>query len=228
MNIINLFSTYCIVCDSKSKEDICEYCLPSLPYIKKSCEHCGIILKNSKVCNFCNTQMKEFNKFIAVFYYQPPIRSIIRDFKYYDNYLNGKVLSNMLADKILSSYNNSNFPEIIIPVPNYYKKLKSKGFNQAIEISKYLKKKLNIDIDNNFITKIKDTKSQASLDKDARVNNLINSFDIGSFKDYKHIAIVDDVVTTGSTIMIIKKLIQKVLIDVKIDVWCLAKNEIIS
>ena len=202
--------------------------MKALPFISSNCYKCGIILENQKnICDFCETDISiaKFNKFITVFHYQKPISKLIKDFKYKNNILNGKVLSNILKDKILSCYSKDyNFPDVIIPVPSYGRKLKFRGYNQALEIARFLGKDLNLQVDTGFIIKSKETLSQVGLDSESRLHNLSDSFEIKSHKNYNHIAIVDDIVTTSSTILALNKIIKSNLLDVKIDIWCLAKK----
>jgi len=236
--LINIFfkllPRQCIVCESESESYICSYCLPSLPFLNHYCEKCGLPLNKEKdlnekkeiLCVFCENHISDFNKFITVFNYKEPVRSLIKEFKYYNNILYQKVLGDLLFDKILSKYPNNFFPEVIIPIPSYKGKLKARGYNQAIELARYLSKKLNVPLDSNYIIKTKETLSQVGLDREARLQNLKESFCIRESKDYKHIAIVDDVVTTGATIINVKNIINSDTNNAIIDVWCLAKQQI--
>tara|TARA_R110002072_G_scaffold127881_7_gene265404 strand:- start:16431 stop:17048 length:618 start_codon:yes stop_codon:yes gene_type:complete len=205
--------------------------MPDLPFIKYYCEKCGLVLKNKNICSLCNNNGSIFNKFIVVFNYKAPISKLIKNFKYYNNILNRKILGELLVDKILSSYKSNNksnnensFPEIIIPVPSYAKKLKSRGFNQSMELAIFLSERLNLKLDTAFIVKTKDTLSQVGLDREERLNNLANSFEIKNYTNYKHIAIVDDIVTTSATILALQKVIKNNISDIKVDIWCLAKK----
>lgn len=236
--LINIFfkllPRQCIICDSESESHICSYCLPSLPFLDSYCDKCGLPLnkeKNNKenlilICVHCENDISDFNKFVTVFNYKEPIRKLIKDFKYYNNILFQKVLGDFLFDKILSKYSDNNFPEVIIPIPSYKRKLRTRGYNQSIELARYLSKKLNIPLDLNYIIKIKDTKSQVGLDREARLQNLKESFVIKKIKNYNHIVIIDDVVTTGATVLNIKNIINSNDSNVIIDVWCLAKQMI--
>jgi len=236
--LINIFfkllPRQCIVCDSESESCICSYCLPALPFLNAYCEKCGLPLNKIKevneqidvTCVFCANNISDFNKFITVFNYKDPIKTLIKEFKYYNNLVYQKALGDFLLDKILSKYSNNSFPQVIIPIPNYKGKLKSRGYNQAIELARYLSKKLNVPLDLNYVIKVKETLSQVGLDREERLQNLKDSFCIKESKNYRHIAIVDDVVTTGTTVINIKNIINSDINNVIIDVWCLAKQQI--
>ncbi|MFX6702085.1 ComF family protein, partial [Acinetobacter baumannii] len=91
-------------------------------------------------------------------------------------------------------------PNIIIPVPLHKTRLQERGFNQAIEIARVLTKKLNISMDKNSCQRIKATKPQTSLPAKQRANNIKNAFKCTSEAPYAHVALLDDVVTTGGTV----------------------------
>lgn len=229
--LTNLFFNFlprqCIVCESESESSICSYCMSCLPFIDSYCEKCGLALNNTnknKVCIFCQDNVADFNKFITVMNYEEPIKTLIRNFKYHHNILYLKTLGELLKDKILSSYNLDNLPEVIIPIPSYAKKLKNRGYNQSIELARYLSKELKIPIDLDYLIKTKDTRSQVGLKKEERIYNVKNSFVINNPRNYKHIAIVDDVVTTFATVWSVKKTISNDINNVMIDAWCIAKQ----
>ena len=91
-------------------------------------------------------------------------------------------------------------PDCLLPVPLYKKRLKQRGFNQAIEISRSLEKAWDIPIDNNLVKRKCETQSQTGLDAKQRRRNMKGAFEVVGTVKYKHVAIIDDVVTTGSTV----------------------------
>ncbi|MFW5891188.1 MAG: ComF family protein, partial [bacterium] len=96
------------------------------------------------------------------------------------------------------------------PVPLTKKKYKDRGFNQSELISKYcfdFSKKIKVDL----LHKIKNTKDQKQLESEERSRNLVNAFELSNKEiiQGKRILIVDDVITTGSTIKTVAELLVK-------------------
>ena len=138
---------------------------------------------------------------------------------------------NVMAERLQLIYADREKPEIIIPVPLHKKRLKERGFNQSVQIALPISKKLDIKINTSICRRIKNTKAQSLISVEKRKNNVKNAFEV-NFKSRKprdlkskHIAIIDDVITTGNTV----KNLKKTLLDAgfsKIDVWCCAKTDL--
>lgn len=121
-------------------------------------------------------------------------------------------------------HRKNNLPECIIPMPLHQKRLVERGFNQAVEISKIISKKIHVPIDYSLCHRTKYTPFQSGLSAKQRKLNLKNAFNISNTKSYQHVAIFDDVVTTGTSVDELAKKLK--LSGVKIvEVWALARTE---
>ena len=96
-------------------------------------------------------------------------------------------------------------------------------FNQADEIAKCWAAALDIKIDRNALRRTRHTLSQSGLSAAQRERNLHSAFSYSSKKRYRHVAIVDDIVTTGSTVQEISKLLHRAGIEY-VEVWALART----
>ncbi len=114
-------------------------------------------------------------------------------------------------------------PQVIIPVPLHANRLKTRGYNQAWLIADALSRQLRLPLIDDALVRIKDTPAQAGLDGKQRRRNIEQAFQLSGDFPYQRIALVDDVVTTGTTVNEIAKCFQKRHIDVQ--VWCLARAE---
>lgn len=103
--------------------------------------------------------------------------------------------------------------DFIIPVPLHNAKMRERGFNQSDFISAGISAETNIKPENNFIVRIKNTNSQTKLKLDARLKNVRNAFQVTknkeNFLSSKNIMLVDDIVTTGSTVNEIISLLKE-------------------
>jgi competence protein ComFC len=147
---------------------------------------------------------------------------IIKDTLYYiKNKRDTKLLnliSTVVSDTLLEELGErsimENFTEpIIIPIPSTYKQENKRGFNPSHLISKNISELINIKYLDNVLIKIKETEPQKNLSRSARLNNVKNSMGVNkiylnSIKD-KNIIIIDDIVTTGATLLEAKRALLK-------------------
>ena len=101
------------------------------------------------------------------------------------------------------------------------KRLRERGYNHSQLIAKHLSKELGIPLLDNSLIKTKHTSTQASQSLKQRQKNLLGSFKVKKKLMLEHLAVVDDVVTTGATAEEIAKILKKNGVDY-IQVWGIA------
>jgi ComF family protein len=101
---------------------------------------------------------------------------------------------------------------------------RKRGYNQAAEIALPISKALKIPLDLKSCQRARYTEAQAKLNKNSRTRNLTTAFVVNkaSLRGYKHVALVDDVVTTGSTIRAVSCVLLAAGVE-SIDVWCVCR-----
>jgi len=155
--------------------------------------------------------------------YAPPINSFIIKLKFGQQLIYAKMLGLLFARYLGRYYHNQPFPHGIIPLPLHPLRLKTRGFNQANEIAKPIANALGVPILYDILTRTKETKAQSHLPKALRRENVNDAFAVTKPLTLTHIALIDDVITTGSTLQAaIQRL--KAAGARQIDVWCLAKT----
>ncbi|MDP2174972.1 MAG: phosphoribosyltransferase family protein [Bacteroidota bacterium] len=128
-------------------------------------------------------------------------QKLIHQFKYRNNKEVGHYLGELFGKEIAE--NNPEYkPDIITSVPLHYRKQNLRGYNQSEEISNKISETLNIPVNNKLITRKLFTDTQTHKKRYERWKNTGNIFEINTSDNLngKHIAIVDDVITTGATI----------------------------
>lgn len=226
----SLIPSCCILCDAKTNRniDLCHECENNLPWIQNACLQCGIELHHidteKKICGQCLISKPYYDKTIALFHYVEPIPRLITQLKFKNNLVYAKLFGELLANTICKTF-KENKPEFIIPVPLHKKRLHERGFNQALEIARPLSKLSNIPIDIKICQRIKKTEAQSSIPSNERKINVKNAFAIHKNFLANHIAIVDDVVTTGNTVLELSRCLKKAGAQ-KIDVWCIARTNL--
>jgi ComF family protein len=174
-------------------------------------------------CGECLKNPPYYDKTIAMFRYQSPVDKLILGIKFHNQLLYAKLLGELFAEHLLNFYTTNSFPQIIIPVPLHNKRLRERGFNQALELAKPIAKKIKIPIDTRHCHRIRATETQSLIPAKQRRNNMKNAFAIDKNFAVDYVAIIDDVMTTGDTVNELSKVLRKVGVT-KIDIWCCART----
>ena len=153
---------------------------------------------------------------------------MVAQLKFHKQLINAHLLGQLLCQQIPHWYKDKTLPQVLIPVPLHPSRTRKRGFNQALEICKTISKLTHIPIDYKICRRIKKTQPQTTLHKDERKINLIDAFTIKQTDkkalaaNYQHVAIVDDVFTTGGTVNALARALKKTGIK-QVDVWCVAR-----
>jgi ComF family protein len=190
----SLFGSNCLLCGASSNSGtICRDCIDHLPYLPEArCRLCANP-SSSPICGACLAKPPAFSRTLAIFSYDFPIDALIRSLKYRENLALAPFFANMLAE----AAKHYPMPDYLLPVPMHPARLKERGFNQAQEIARVVSRKISIEMIQ--CSKARDTPSQVSLPWKEREKNVRGVFSCESGIN-GHVAIVDDVMTTGSTL----------------------------
>lgn len=205
-------------------QGICPSCTDAVMRKGSHCQQCGFKLKspNAKKCGECVIKPKLYQKLIAACDYKYPVNNSISQMKFNQQMDIIRGLSTMLAATAERHYSEQTLPALLIPIPLHPKRLFSRGYNQSELIANQLSSKLNIPTDSTQLTRIKNTPHQIGLKAVERRKNLKDAFVVSQALP-EHIALIDDVVTTGTTITEACKTCLKHGAK-RIDIWCLAKT----
>ncbi len=226
--ILQQFPSTCLLCAEIQVNHnlICHDCYQELPFMTNYCLGCGLsISEKTKICGTCINQPFSFQECHSVFNYNFAIPYLISQLKFHDQILIAKLFGKILCQKMLFYYRDNAQPEFIIPVPLHQKRLRQRGYNQTYEIAKFIKQNFSVKLTINACQRIKATKPQTELNKKQRHNNVINAFSITPNFQAKHIAILDDVMTTGHTVNELSKSFIAAGVE-KIDIWLVARNSL--
>jgi len=223
IQLINKLPATCILCDSRGvvKKDICTHCFDNLPKNNDCCYQCGTPLElkaQISLCGYCQSTAPAFNTCHAPFIYQGAIRYLITRLKFNQHYKNARLLGQLFAESLI----DRKLPQCIIPVPLHKKRYRQRGFNQSLEIAKTIGRQLQIPIEAKLCIRHRNTPHQVGLTTKDRHKNVKNAFSIIKETHYTHIAILDDVMTTGATLQEIALIFKKTGI-INIELWVCAR-----
>ena len=221
-SIHNLLAT-CVFCDAQgvTGKDICSTCFDNLLKNNNCCYQCGTPLElktQINLCGQCQSTTPAFNTCHAPFIYQGAMRYLITRLKFNQHYKNARLLGQLFAE----SLTDHKRPQCIIPVPLHKKRYRQRGFNQTLEIAKTIGRQLQIPIETKLCIRHRNTSHQVGLTPKDRRENVKNAFSIVKETHYTHIAILDDVMTTGATLQEIALIFKKIGI-INIELWVCAR-----
>jgi ComF family protein len=218
----------CILCSHPSQrhQDLCEPCYQTLPLLKQGCICCAIPLPDSIAglrCGQCLQKTPPFDVTHALYSYELPMTKLILELKFNQALAHAKILGEHLAHAILQSwYQTKPLPKIIIPMPLHASRLKERGFNQALEIARPIAQALKLPLNTTHCQRNKSTTPQAMLSATQRQKNVKGAFTVTGNFIGQHIAVIDDVITTGNTITEFCKALKQHGAK-QIDVWCCSR-----
>ena len=220
---------YCLLC-SEATEDvrpICMACETDLPWLGDHCQTCALPLPASGLtCGPCLKLPPAFERVAAPWTYSFPVDTLITRFKHSAKWPFGRLLGELLAQFLQHRFDEDlDRPDVLVPVPLAAKRLRQRGFNQAAMLAHWLSSSLDIPCDEQLLLRIQDTSAQQDLNADARKKNLRNAFALTADAPVKgrHLAIVDDVLTTGATAQALARLLMDAG-AARVDVYCLART----
>jgi ComF family protein len=220
--LISTFSTKsaCYFCLSPTDAVCCKQC--ELDFMKESprCPICAKPHHAEAVCGKCIISPPLFSSTTVLFNYAYPAKKMVLDFKFNKRVELSTFFAELLLDRIKSK---DKLPEALIPVPLHKKRQAQRGYNQSLELAKHLANKLDIPINASLCKRIVNTDPQSELPMKSRRKNVKNAFALNNDRMPKHIAIVDDVITTGSTINEISRLFKSAGCE-RIDIWAIART----
>ena len=179
---------FCVSCESKLKDGrkvICSDCFDQLPVLPE--EYIDVLFNEIEHPNFDELYIKyqfaeSFQKLIHLFKYQRTL-----------------TLAKYFAEAIAPIIKKDHY-DYITGIPLNPIKEKERGYNQSALVAQELGNILNIHVENTLITRIKNTPSQTKLNREQRIENMKNAFDCDINLSNKKVILVDDIITTGSTL----------------------------
>ncbi|MEE9310253.1 MAG: ComF family protein [Cocleimonas sp.] len=225
----------CVLCNSAVSRSIslCQSCEDDLPLLEHACKQCGLPLNSAdvidSVCGQCLKNPTAVDYTVCLYHYQVPLNHLITELKYKQKLVYAEVLGQLLSKRVEGRVegNAVDIPDCILPVPLYRGRLVKRGFNQSLEIAQPVSKRLKVPIEETLARRIKKTRSQTDLDAIQRSKNMRGCFEISPkvSKSYDHVVIIDDVVTTGSTVNELAIVLKESGVK-KVGVWSIARATI--
>lgn len=212
----------CLLCGGvgHNATDLCAACRADLIRNTSFCARCAVPMpKPSAMCGACQKKPPPWTGAWVPFTYAWPLDRLETRFKYSGNLACGRVLSQLWSQ----CPPPHPLPAWIAPVPLHASRLRQRGYNQALELARPLARALRVPLANGALIRERDTSAQTTLDAKARKRNVRGAFVATDDIDWPdHVALLDDVMTTGATLAECSRVLLKAGVA-RVDVWALAR-----
>jgi ComF family protein len=198
--IDQLLPRHCIACGTASGEsNLCPPCREELPRTINSCKQCGMALslESDSICGSCLSRAPPWQHATAALDYQFPVDQLVCRFKFQRDLACGEVLAQELLRAI--KHSGPPLPDVIFPVPLHRRRQFSRSFNQAEVLACPVAGELNIPLVRGALKRSRGTRAQSGLTAAERRKNIRGAFICHQVLQ-PHVALVDDVLTTGTTL----------------------------
>ncbi|WP_449430174.1 ComF family protein [Pseudomonas putida] len=220
---------FCLLCDEPAGQ-ACPLCLPckrELPWLDDYCVRCALPLAMAGLsCGQCSRRAPPFEQVIALWHYGFPVDTLISRFKHSRQWPLGRMMAESLGLALQHHFAEGLArPALLLPVPLAKQRLRARGFNQAGMLARWLSTCLAITCDERLLVRVRETTAQQNLNARSRLRNLRQAFELapGAVVENLHVAVVDDVLTTGATAQAIAQVLRKAGAS-RVDVYCLART----
>jgi ComF family protein len=204
----------------------CSVCTRSLEGRIAGCPQCGLpAVSRALPCGRCLKKSPPWSALVAVDNYAPPLSGLIHKLKFAGQSVLAQPLARLLLLAVLQARRTRALPRVdaIVNVPLYRRRQWRRGYNQSDLLCRPLARWLGCSYPASALTRVQATAIQHQLNARLRKRNLKNAFRLELAVKGLHIAIVDDVVTTGSTVAELSRLLLRSG-AASVQVWCLCRT----
>jgi len=230
-----LWPTHCLACGERGDDgiDLCERCTAALPWNRSACLRCAIPLPKvdgdgPQTCGICLQHAGEsaqrgraapLAEVHAAFVYAAPVDRLLLRFKFHHDLAAGGLLAQLMAQTLATAPR----PEALVPVPLHRARLRQRGYDQALELARPLARALGLPLLDGALRRVRATAAQSQLDAAQRRRNLKDAFELSAGLALPaHVALVDDVMTTGATLRVASLALRRGGVQ-RVDAWVCAR-----
>lgn len=191
-----LVAPSCLLCAGASAGALlCAPCDADLPRLaSEHCDTCALPITSGTRCGACLTHPPSYDHVCAPFTYAFPADALVQALKYRGMLAIAPLFGSAIASGL------DERPDVILSMPLADARLRERGFNQAQEIARHVAKLSGIPLLPRACRKVRDTRPQAALPWNERAKNVRKAFVCDEDFTGQHVAVIDDVMTTGATL----------------------------
>lgn len=216
----HLLSACCPACGAASASGFCTGCRDALARIERPCPDCGLPLPPTACPR--HTAPWVVDAVVAPLEYAEPVDAHVQALKFAGRRHLGRALGEQLVEAV-RAIPSSPSVDALVPVPLHRRRFLERGYNQAVEITRPVAAALRIDFYVAGIRRQRATTAQAKLSANARRANLRHAFRVTRDLRDLHIAVVDDVITTGATVNALARELKRAG-AASVQAWAIARS----
>lgn len=216
-----VFAPRCLLCGEIGRQgrDLCAACRDALPWNHSACLRCALPLPVPGTCGACLQKPPAMTETHAVFVYGFPLDRLVPRLKFHHDLAAGRLLSELMAERLAAVA----LPVAVVPVPLHPSRLRRRGYDQALELARPLARTLQLPLVPDLLVRVRATSAQSELDAGARQRNLRRAFAVRTHVELPlHVALVDDVMTTGATLQAAATTLRRAGVA-RVDAWVCAR-----
>ncbi len=217
----HLGGEHCPLCQAAGR-GLCADCRDALPRNERPCARCALPLPPGAAtgawCADCQRRVPSFDAVVAPLRYLPPVDDLLAGFKYHGRLYLGPLLAQVLGQAL----RQREPPQLLLPLPAAPRRLRERGFNQAAELTRWLSAHLGLPWQGGALIRTAESERQRGLTRRQRRRNVRGSFACRAELP-AHVALVDDVVTTGATAEEACRVLRRAGAT-RVEVWAVART----
>jgi ComF family protein len=212
----------CLLCGAAGAKgiDLCADCAADLPRNHSCCARCALPLAiPAALCGECQRYAPPWDGAWAPFRYGWPLDRLESRYKFGADLAAGRVLSTLWQRESCPVA----LAQCLLTVPLHRRRLRQRGYNQALELARPLARALGLPLRHDVLQRTRSTEAQTELDAISRRRNVRGAFALRHGIELPaHVAILDDVMTTGATLAECARVLKRGGVQ-RVDVWALAR-----
>jgi ComF family protein len=187
----------CLLCAADSAAGLlCPACAADLPELPAAlCPQCGDETTLGERCGACLKDPPAFARTLALFRYEFPVDRLVQALKYGHQLPLATWFGARLGKMLVAADH-----DLVLPLPLHLTRLRTRGFNQSLEMARPIARALGVAIDPILLSRTRATPPQADLPLKERARNVRGAFACAGDLTGKRVLLVDDVMTTGATL----------------------------
>ena len=191
-----LLPPHCAGC-GRDGSFVCRACESSLPALERP--YCSLCARpgQDRLCEWCAASAPAFDGIGAPYLFEGAARQMVHRLKYDNLRASAPDLGRLLAEYVAANPVPGN---VLVPVPLHERRERERGYNQSALLARELSKRSGVPVEGSVVHRVRNTPPQASVQNyEERTGNIANAFECPSELKGESVILIDDVVTTGST-----------------------------
>ena len=198
----------CVLCDADDRAVVCGPCRQSLACMTDAngCRQCAVPGASDAICGQCLRDTPHFDATLAAFEYRFPLDRLVQSFKFRADLKLVDFFVSAMAARVSTA---ARLPDLLVALPLANQRLRERGFNQSALLADGLARVIGRPVAHGAMLRIRETPPQSGLDRLARIKNIRGAFDCRDNLTGQHVALIDDVMTTGATLSEAARVLKK-------------------